>query len=83
MSEKIIDIKDRYYEELSEINYILTGLENGRVYGYNGNASQGDGSLNHNAKKLRKEIAKLLLKIEYDKPSISDEIAEAFFDKGR
>ncbi|KAB2332941.1 hypothetical protein [Bacillus mesophilum] len=83
MSEKIVDIKERYHEEIGNIKSILTCLENGRVYGYNGNKSQGDGSLEYNARKLKKEIARLLTKIEYGKPSISDEIAEAFFSENK
>lgn len=81
MAEKIIDIRGRFHEELSNIDYILTNLENGRVYGHNGNYSQGDGGLAHNAAKLRKEIASLLNKIEYGKDSTSEEIGNALFGK--
>jgi len=77
--EKVVDIKDRYSTEIEEIAYILRNLENGRVYGYNGNASKMDGSLAQNAQKLRKEIGSLLSKVEYGKDSISEEIGEAFF----
>lgn len=77
MSEKVVDVRERYHEEISKIAYILKGLEEGRVYGYNGNPSKADGTLQHNAIKLRQEIASLLNKIEYGKKSIAEEIGEA------
>jgi hypothetical protein len=77
MSEKVVDIKVRFHMELSQIDYILTGLENGRVLELNG--SNMDGSLAHNAQKLRKEIARLLYKIQYGKDSDSEELGKIFF----
>lgn len=77
MSEKVVDVRERYHDEISNIAYLLKGLEEGRVYGYNGNVSKSDGTLQHNAIKLRKEISSLLTKIEYGKKSDSEVIAEA------
>lgn len=76
MAEKVIDIRGRFAGEISEIDYILTNLENGRVaeisnYG-------GDGSIAHNVKKLRKELNDLLNKIQYDKDSALEEVDELF-----
>lgn len=76
--EKKVDVRDRYSRELEEIRYILQNLKNGRVYELPG-GSKGDGSLEHNATKLEKLIKDLVLKIEYDKDSINDELHEAFF----
>lgn len=75
--KKVVDIRDRYYNELANIDYLLRGLEEGRIYGYNGNVNKFDGTLQTNAKKLRKEISSLLTKIEYDKKSITEELGEA------
>ncbi|KRF63387.1 hypothetical protein ASG99_04470 [Bacillus sp. Soil768D1] len=77
MADKTINIKERFTRELSEINYILTSLENNRVMELNG--VNIDGSLGHNARKLRKEIAGLLYKIEYGKDSVSEELGNIFF----
>ncbi|WP_409251783.1 hypothetical protein V1502_16965 [Bacillus sp. SCS-153A] len=67
--KKVIDVTRCYASELTEINNILTKLENGRVYGYNGNRSQQDGSLETNAEKLRGKLNELISKIEYGKKS--------------
>jgi hypothetical protein len=80
MEEKIIDVRGRYEHEISQIAYRLRNLEQGRVYGYNGNISRMDGSLDQNIRKLRAEIADLLTKIEYGRKSNNEEIAEAFND---
>lgn len=81
MSEEIklpYKIKERYSTELNNIQEILTNMENGNIYGYNGNVCRMDGTLQHNSQKLRKEIASLLSKIENGSDSIEDEIAKAF-----
>lgn len=77
--EKKIDLSGRYDEEISEINYILQGLYDGRIYGLNGNNSRMDGSLQHNVIELAKKLNRLMTKIEYGKDSISDEIAKCMF----
>lgn len=74
--EKKIDIKNKYSSEISEINYILENLYHERIYGYNGNNSRMDGSLQHNISELTKKLNKLFTKIEYGQDSISDELAE-------
>lgn len=75
--EKVIDIRGRFGREISNIDFLLRKLEEGRVYGYNGNTSTMDGSLYHNAVELRREIGKLLAKIEYGEKSTSEELREA------
>lgn len=74
--QKVIDIKTKYSHELSDIKYILDNLEKGRYL--ENSRAQSDGSLAHNIQKLRRQITELLLKIEYGKDSISDELAEVF-----
>ncbi|GIN96138.1 hypothetical protein J6TS1_20080 [Siminovitchia terrae] len=76
---KVINIKDRFSQELSNINNILTALENNRYYELT--HSKMDGTVSHNANKLRKEISQLLYKIEYDKKSILDEFEDFFSNK--
>lgn len=76
--EKKINIKNKYSEEISEINYILEGLYHERIYGYKGNDSRMDGSLQHNISELTNKLNKLFTKIEYGQDSISDELAEIF-----
>ena len=77
--EKKFDISGRYDEEISEINYILQGVYDGRIYGLNGNNSRMDGSLKHNVIELTKKLNRLMKKIEYGQDSISDEIANCMF----
>ncbi|MDT0159256.1 hypothetical protein [Bacillus sp. AG4(2022)] len=78
MEDKIIDVRGRYEREISQIAHRLKDLEQGRVYGYNGNISRMDGALDQNIRKLRGEIADLLTKIEYGRKSDNEEIAESF-----
>lgn len=73
--EKVIDIKKRYSRELGEINYILQNLENGRYY--ENSHAQMDGYLATNISTLRKQIAELLYKIEYNQDSINEELGKA------
>lgn len=77
--DKRIDISGRYDEEISEINYILQGLYDGRVYGLNGNNSRMDGSLQHNVIELTTKLNRLMTKIEYGQDSKSDDIAKNLF----
>lgn len=76
---KQIDIVKRYDSEIAEINYILQGLYDERIYGYNGNNSRMDGSLQHNIEELTKKLNRLMNKIEYGKESITEEVAEQLF----
>jgi butyrate kinase len=54
-------------------------LYNERIYGYNGNNSRMDGTLQHNITELTKKLNILINKIEFGKTSISEEIAEKLF----
>lgn len=74
-------IREKYSQEISDIEYILNNMENGRIYGFNGNRSQGDGSLQTNCQKLRKEFFTLLKKIQNGLDSREDKIAEIFSEK--
>jgi hypothetical protein len=79
MSDKKIEIKERFSQEISNIDYILTNLKNGRIKeltGYNQ-----DGYLATNVQKLRKELNDLLNKIQNDKPSALEEMGDAFNTK--
>ncbi|HEY5558045.1 hypothetical protein [Acetobacterium sp.] len=71
--EKVIDVSKKYDKEIAEIHYILKELGNGRIYGFDGNCSQVDNSLETNVDKLTQKITDLLNKIEYGKDSITDQ----------
>lgn len=75
--DKVIDIEKKYSHEMSEINYRLNNLYEGRYYERTG--ARMDGNLATNIEKLTKDLNKLFYKIEYNKDSAGDEIAEAFF----
>lgn len=76
MSKK--SIKEIYSDEISELDYLLTQLENNQVYEFTN--AKSDGSLSHNAHKLRKMIAQLIIKIDKEKPSDGDLIDPLFDD---
>ncbi|SMC19369.1 hypothetical protein SAMN02745134_00814 [Clostridium acidisoli DSM 12555] len=76
--DKIIDIEKRYSKELEDIRYILQNLENGRYY-ENTNVRM-DGYLSTNITKLKEELNDLLNKIEYNKESEHEKLAEAIKD---
>jgi capsule polysaccharide export protein KpsE/RkpR len=76
--EKKIDIVNKYSDELSDIQNKLQQLKDRQVYEISN--VRGDGYLANNVEQLKKMISKLLYKIEYGKDSITDEIAELFFD---
>lgn len=79
--KKIIDITNRYSEELSSINYIIDNLKNRRIYELT--SAKMDGAIDTQAIKLEKEIEELINKIEYGKKSIQEEIGECFIDGKR
>lgn len=70
--EKIVDVSEKYEKEIAEINYILNELRSGRIYGFDGNCSQVDNSLETNVDKLDEKIKSLLFKLEYGKDSIAE-----------
>jgi len=70
--EKKIDVLTKYDEEISEIKASLNELESGRIYGFNGNCTPADGSLETNVNKLTEQLKELLHKIEYGKDSGSE-----------
>lgn len=70
-----MDIKSRYSIELDEIRNYLTDLENGRIYELTG--TPGTASCATLAKHLRDNLNSLLNKIEKDKPSVAEIVAES------
>ncbi len=58
-------IKEKCNHEICEINYILQGLYDERVYGINGNQSRSDGTIQTNVNKLLEYLNKMVSKIEY------------------
>lgn len=76
MSDKKIDITGKYSREIQDIKNKLQQLENGRIYEMTG--AQMDGYLATNIGQLKKMIAELIEKIEYDEDSISDQLSQAF-----
>lgn len=75
MSDKKIDVTNKYSHEIIDIKNKLQQLENGRIYEMTG--AQMDGYLATNIDQLKKMIAELIEKIEYDEDSISDQLSEA------
>lgn len=71
-------IKEKYSQEILDIEYILNNMENGRVYGIDGNNCKMDGSLQKNCKNLRKEFFTLLKKIQNGLDSKEEKIGEIF-----
>ena len=71
-------IKDKYSQELENIRYFLNNIEQGHIYGLNGNRSKSDASLQTNCAKLKNEISSLLLKIQNGSNSIKDDLCEIF-----
>lgn len=69
-----MDIKNRYSIELDEIRNYLTDLENGRIYELT--RTPGTASCATLAKHLRDNLNALLNKIEKDKPSVAEIVAE-------
>lgn len=74
-------INEKYCQEIADIEYRLHNMEMGRIYGYNGNNSRGDGSLQDNCSKLRKEFFTLLKKIQNGSDSREEFISDAFSGK--
>lgn len=70
-----MDIAKRYGVELNTINNRLADLERGHVYEIT--RTPGTPSCAKLADDLRKAIGELLYKIENDKPSITQKVAEA------
>lgn len=71
-------IKEKYSIELNNIAERLSNMEKGRIYGINGNLEKGDGSLQYNCDKLRKDISSLLSKIQNGSDSIEDKLDDIF-----
>lgn len=76
MSEKKVDVSQRYRHEILDIKNKLQQLEDGRIYEFT--KAQMDGYLSTNIGQLKKMISELLYKIEYDKDSINEELGKAF-----
>lgn len=76
MSNKIIDLENSYSVEIQRIKYILTSLENGRIYELT--EARGDGRINTEITKLKKELNELFNKIQYGKKSNSDKLNDLF-----
>ena len=71
-------IKEKYSIELNNIAERLSNMEKGRIYGSNGNLEKGDGALQYNCDKLRKDISSLLSKIQNGSDSIEDKLDDIF-----
>lgn len=71
-----MNIIEKYSQEISDINYKLEQLEQGRFKELS--RANSDGLLANNVQKLREDIAILLNKIENNSDSISDELAKVF-----
>lgn len=76
--EKIRTANEKYKVEIDEINGILGNLYKERIYGYNGNNCNQDGSLQENIIKLIGKLNQLINKIELGEDSTIDEINGMF-----
>jgi hypothetical protein len=74
--EKSKGIIKKYETEIQEIKYILENLKLGRITEISG--AKMDGYLATNATKLEEEITKLLVKIDRELPSTSDDLSDIF-----
>lgn len=66
-------IKEKCRNEICEINYILQGLYDERIYGYKGNECRNDASIQNNVSKLIGYLNKMLEKLEKDELEDSEE----------
>ena len=71
-------IEEKYSREIADIKWLLDKMENGRIYGVNGNYSKMDGSLATNCQQLRKQFSGLLNKIQNGSDSTEDNIKNVF-----
>ncbi|MBC3901117.1 hypothetical protein GH811_15985 [Acetobacterium malicum] len=76
--KEVVSYSKKYSNEIEYINEILGNLYKGRIYGFDGNNSKQDGSLQANIIKLTRQLNILLNKIEFEKDSEIDEINEMF-----
>ncbi|SDL23805.1 hypothetical protein [Natronincola ferrireducens] len=76
MLVKKVDVRNKYRHEIQDISNKLNQLEQGRIY--DNTRARMDGSLATNIEQLRRMLSELIYKIEYDKDSVDDEIAEVF-----
>lgn len=81
MDKKVIDIEEKYFNEISQIKYILNKLEKGKYYENTG--SKMDGFLAKNICNLRDQLNDLFDKIEYNKESANDEMRKEYFKTTR
>lgn len=58
------DIRDKFAQEIAEINFLLKEVGNGRIYGFPGNCTPGDDELKTNVDTLTEKFNDLLDKIE-------------------
>lgn len=65
--EKVIDVKNKYAQEIADIHFLLKQVGSGRIYGFPGNCTPGDDELETNVDRLTEKINALLDKIEYGK----------------
>ncbi len=76
MSEKKVDVSQRYRHEILDIRNKLQKLEDGRIYELS--KAQMDGYLSTNIEQLKKMISELIYKIEYGQDSTSEELGKSF-----
>ena len=72
LSQKKVDVANRYSHEIQNISNTLKQLENGHIYELTEVTMHG--SIAHNISQLRKMLNELLNKIENDKPGFHEKI---------
>ncbi|MDD3417666.1 MAG: hypothetical protein PHY47_27375 [Lachnospiraceae bacterium] len=67
--------------EICEINYILQGLYDERIYGFNGNQSRSDGTIQTNVNKLIDYLNKVVYKIDDEREWAKEKIFKIVKEK--
>lgn len=63
MKEKKPSPGEQFGQEFKDIEYELRSLKEGRIYGYRGNSSTGDGALHSTVEKIKRLVDELGEKI--------------------
>ena len=74
-------IKDKCRNEICKINYILQGLYDERIYGYNGNQSRSDGTIQTNVNKLIDYLNKVVYKMDDEREGSKEKIFKIVKEK--
>ena len=74
--DKVIDVRNKFSQEIAEILFLLKEVGNGRIYGFPGNCTPGDDELKTNVDAITEKFNDLLDQIESGKVPKTGESAE-------